>query len=98
MDQKAARESFALETKIGELESDSKELDLVLETLAKTESSRKCYRMVGGVLIQRTVAEVTEALQQQKEQLRSAIENLKASSMHSGGPTAPGAATAAATS
>ena len=40
---------------------------LVIETLEEVEASRKCFRMVGGVLVERTVAEVLPALQKNVE-------------------------------
>ena len=35
---------------------------LVVETLKEVDQSRKCFRMVGGVLVERTVNEVLPAL------------------------------------
>lgn len=40
---------------------------LVIETLNEVEQGRKCFRMVGGVLVERTVAEVLPALQKNVE-------------------------------
>jgi hypothetical protein len=40
---------------------------LVIETLTEVEPGRKCFRMVGGVLVERTVAEVLPALQKNVE-------------------------------
>jgi len=55
----------ALARKIGELESESDEHTLVLSTLEQTLSedpNRKCFRLIGGVLVERTVREITPAL------------------------------------
>ena len=34
------------------------------------EKDRKCFRMIGGVLVERTVNEVLPALEQNREQVR----------------------------
>lgn len=66
-----------LSTKISELESESEEHKLVLETLESMEGTRKCMRMVGGVLVERTVSEVVPSLQATRQGLEKAIETLK---------------------
>jgi chaperonin cofactor prefoldin len=46
---------------------------LVIETLRdanKTEPDRKCFRLVGGVLVERTVHDVLPSLEMQFEQVR----------------------------
>lgn len=43
---------------------------LVIETLREVDPTRKCYRMVGGILVERTVKEVLPALESNKEQVR----------------------------
>lgn len=45
----------------------SNHTSLVIKTLSKLEPTRKCFRMVGGVLVQRTVSEVLPAVTQSKE-------------------------------
>lgn len=42
---------------------------LVIDTLKEVDETRKCYRMVGGVLVERTVKEVLPALEGNKEQV-----------------------------
>ena len=42
---------------------------LVIETLKEVEKDRKCFRMIGGVLVERTVNEVLPALELNKEQV-----------------------------
>lgn len=59
----------ALAQKIGELEQESEEHNLVIETISPMNSDRKCFRMVGGVLIERTVEEVLPALKHNNEQV-----------------------------
>ncbi|XP_058016744.1 prefoldin subunit 2 [Ahaetulla prasina] len=49
---------------------------LVIETLREVDPTRKCFRMVGGVLVERTVKEVLPALENNKEQINKIIETL----------------------
>ena len=42
---------------------------IVIETLKDMESDRKCFRMVGGVLVEHTVDGVVPALTNHKEQV-----------------------------
>lgn len=42
---------------------------LVIDTLKEVDETRRCYRMVGGVLVERTVKEVLPALENNKEQV-----------------------------
>ena len=41
----------------------------MIETLKEVEKDRKCFRMIGGVLVERTVNEVLPALEQNKDQV-----------------------------
>lgn len=50
---------------------------IVIETLRGVEASRKCFRMVGGVLCERTVGEVLPELQNNCEQLPLAVRALE---------------------
>merc|ERR1711992_405621 len=63
--------------KISELEAEVSEHSIVIETLKNVDPSRKCFRMVGGILSERTVNEVLPALQQNKRQIEEVIEKLK---------------------
>uniref|UniRef100_A0A669QAT8 Prefoldin subunit 2 n=1 Tax=Phasianus colchicus TaxID=9054 RepID=A0A669QAT8_PHACC len=49
---------------------------LVIETLREVDPTRKCYRMVGGILVERTVKEVLPALEGNREQISKIIETL----------------------
>ena len=42
---------------------------LVIDTLKDVEGERKCFRMIGGVLVERSVKEVLPALRKNKEQV-----------------------------
>ncbi|XP_072166197.1 prefoldin subunit 2-like [Diadema setosum] len=70
------QEQRALVSKIAELESDQNEHRLVLETLKEVDGERKCFRLVGGVLVERTVKDVIPALTHNKEQIEKLTENL----------------------
>jgi chaperonin cofactor prefoldin len=49
---------------------------LVLETLTPLPADRKCFRMINGVLIERTVGDVIPALQTNSEGLGKVLEDL----------------------
>jgi prefoldin subunit 2 len=55
--------------KVGELEGEVNEYKVVTETLEKCDPTRKCFRMIGGVLVERQVKEVLPALAEQKSQV-----------------------------
>ncbi|QQP35213.1 Prefoldin subunit 2 [Caligus rogercresseyi] len=69
-------EQRALANKVSELTTDLNEHKLVLETLGKVESDRKCFRMVGGVLVERNVGEVKPALKSNVLKMEKLIETL----------------------
>lgn len=72
------QEQRGLASKAAELEMELNEHILVLDTLKDVDPNRKCYRMVGGVLVERTVKEVLPALENNKEQINKIIETLSA--------------------
>ncbi|XP_069115410.1 prefoldin subunit 2-like [Argopecten irradians] len=74
--QELRQQQRAFATKISELEMDMKEHELVIETLKEVEDGRKCFRMVGGVLVERTVKDVLPALVSNKDQMGKIIETL----------------------
>ncbi|KAK9454100.1 Prefoldin subunit-domain-containing protein [Dipodascopsis uninucleata] len=65
-----------LAQKIGELESEGDEHKLVLETLRPLENDRKCFRMIGGVLVERTVGEVIPALENNAQGVETVLQQL----------------------
>lgn len=69
-------ELLNLANKINELEIDRQEHELVITTLAPLDPQRKCFRMVGGVLLDRNVAEVLPAVQKNKDQIAGLIDQL----------------------
>ena len=58
-----------LAEKIGELDVDLHEHTRVLETLEPLNKDRKAYRMIGGVLVERTVEEIQPAVSKNKEEI-----------------------------
>ena len=56
--------------KIAELEVDRNEHSLVEETLKPLDPSRRAYRLVGEVLVERSVAEVLPSVTANKENVR----------------------------
>ncbi|KAL2064797.1 hypothetical protein VTL71DRAFT_3937 [Oculimacula yallundae] len=63
-------------SKIGDVESEAEEHKLVLETLEPLPGSRKCFRMINGVLVERTVQDVVPALKTNSEGLKKVLEDL----------------------
>ncbi|XP_077598238.1 prefoldin subunit 2 [Stigmatopora nigra] len=74
--QRMRQEQRSMSSKAAELEMESNEHSLVIDTLKDVDPSRKCFRLVGGVLVERTVKEVLPALQTNKEQIAKIIESL----------------------
>ncbi|MEE6514974.1 hypothetical protein FKM82_023447 [Ascaphus truei] len=66
------QEQRGMASKAAELEMEMNEHTLVIDTLKEVDQTRKCYRMVGGVLVERTVKEVLPALENNKEQVTPA--------------------------
>ncbi|KAI6035034.1 Prefoldin beta-like protein [Pisolithus orientalis] len=65
--------------KIGELEQEAEEHTLVLATLdeaLKKEPNRKCFRLIGGVLVERTVKEVVPALRTNRDGIKKVVSTL----------------------
>ncbi|KAE9409925.1 Prefoldin beta-like protein [Gymnopus androsaceus JB14] len=69
----------AVASKIGELEAEADEHSLVLNTLTEAlqdDPDRKCFRLIGGVLVERTVKDVVPALQTNRNGIRTAVQGL----------------------
>ena len=65
------QEAQVLVSKLMEIEDEKKENELVLESISKLEDSRKCWRLVNGVLMEKTKIEVVP-------EMRTVINNLMA--------------------
>ncbi|XP_042940345.1 probable prefoldin subunit 2 isoform X1 [Carya illinoinensis] len=63
-------------SKITELEMEASEHSLVINAIEPLEPSRRCYRMIGGVLVERTIKEVLPAVHRNKEGLEEVIARL----------------------
>ncbi|KAG7497221.1 prefoldin subunit 2 [Solea senegalensis] len=70
------QEQRSMASKAAELEMEINEHSLVVDTLKDVDPSRKCFRLVGGVLVERTVKEVLPALENNKEQISKIVESL----------------------
>lgn len=65
-----------LYSKITELEMEVSEHSLVIGAITPLDQSRRCYRMIGGVLVERTIKEVLPAVQRNKEGLEEVISRM----------------------
>ncbi|TKA83774.1 hypothetical protein B0A55_00021 [Friedmanniomyces simplex] len=66
----------AIAQKIGDVEQEAEEHKLVLETLVPLPGDRKCFRMINGVLVERTVGDVLPALQTNADGLKKVLQDL----------------------
>lgn len=71
------REKLVVSNKILELQQDLSEHRVVLEAFQNVEKTRSCFRLVGGVLVQRTVAEVQPVLETHKKKVETALQALE---------------------
>ncbi|KAK7745322.1 Cochaperone prefoldin complex subunit [Cytospora paraplurivora] len=65
-----------LAQKIGDVEQEKEEHKAVLETLEPLSGDRKCFRMINGVLAERTVKDVVPALKTNAEGLEKVLKEL----------------------
>jgi len=65
-----------LAQKIGDVEQEAEEHKLVLETLEPLPGDRKCFRMINGVLVERTAKDVIPALRTNAEGLKKVLDDL----------------------
>ncbi|KAJ6036481.1 hypothetical protein N7540_000760 [Penicillium herquei] len=65
-----------LAQKIGDIEQEAEEHKLVIETLGPLPEERKCFRMVNGVLVERTVKEVLPNLKTNSDGLQQVLEDM----------------------
>jgi len=74
--QQLRNEQRSLMAKISELEQELNEHKVVIDTLEEVSPDRKCFRMIGGVLVERTVKEILPALTNNRDQLSKVIASL----------------------
>ncbi|CAM6045367.1 unnamed protein product [Sphagnum compactum] len=65
-----------LYTKLNELDQELNEHTLVINAIQPLDPARKCFRMIGGVLVERTVGEVLPAVQRNRDGLQEVITRL----------------------
>lgn len=70
------QEQQALMSRIAEAESERHEYVLVSDTIKPLEDSRRCHRLVGGVLVERTVGEVKPMIQDSLANFDKLLKNL----------------------
>uniref|UniRef100_T1H5P6 Prefoldin subunit 2 n=1 Tax=Megaselia scalaris TaxID=36166 RepID=T1H5P6_MEGSC len=74
--QNMRNEQRMLATKLNTLEMDLKEHKTVIELLKTVDENRKCFRLIGGVLCERTVKEVLPQLVENKDLMEQAAQKL----------------------
>ncbi|OAA64806.1 prefoldin subunit 2 [Cordyceps fumosorosea ARSEF 2679] len=62
--------------KIGDIEQEAEEHKLVLETLEPLPEDRKCFRLINGVLVERTVKDLVPALKTNQDGLKKVLDDL----------------------
>ena len=60
--QQLSSESQALISRLMEVEDEKRENELVLEQISKLEDDRKCWRLINGIMFERTKAQVVPEL------------------------------------
>ncbi len=63
------RMSQTMRRKIDQLDKELQDHVLVLQQLENLDAGRRCFRLIGGVLVERTVGEVRPLIETQKAQL-----------------------------
>jgi len=63
--------------KIADLETEMREHDLVVAALSKADPKRRCFRLVGGVLAERTVVEVKPQVEENRTRVAGALKHLQ---------------------
>merc|ERR1712216_839869 len=71
-----SREKIALMQKINELKQEVREHVLVEDVFKTVEPDRKAWRLVGGVLVQRTVKDIQPQVQENREKIEGIVGTL----------------------
>ncbi|CCD22978.1 tubulin-binding prefolding complex subunit GIM4 NDAI_0A08250 [Naumovozyma dairenensis CBS 421] len=66
-----------LQSKVIELGNDKDEHDIVLDTLKTADPERKCYRMIGGALVESNVKTTLPILQTKRQNLQDAVNTMR---------------------
>ncbi|KAI2810089.1 hypothetical protein RDWZM_002843 [Blomia tropicalis] len=75
---KMRSEQRAIGTKLTEIEGDLNEHRIVLEALKAVDPERKCFRMVGGVLIEKKVKDIIPDLEKNYNLIQKTVETYQA--------------------
>eukprot|EP00922_Rhytidocystis_sp_ex-Travisia-forbesii_P072332 GHVS01107850.1.p1 GENE.GHVS01107850.1~~GHVS01107850.1.p1 ORF type:complete len:119 (+),score=30.32 GHVS01107850.1:94-450(+) len=70
------KEKLSFYAKIQEMHNERAEYKLVLDACEQVPTDRRCFRMVGGVLVERTAGEVRPVIAKQKLRMEEAITKL----------------------
>lgn len=65
-----------LANKIAELENDRHEHILVINAIKDLDPSRRCYRSIGGILVERTVGDTLPTIQKNVQQIETVLQQL----------------------
>eukprot|EP00884_Botryococcus_braunii_P001314 jgi/Botrbrau1/11183/Bobra.0214s0009.1 len=71
------REAQELSGRVSELSGDLQEHELVIKNLEPVDRDRRCYRLVGDVLVERTVRDVLPIVIDTAGQLKKAVAHLR---------------------
>lgn len=66
-----------LQSKAVQFEIDLQQHERVLQSISDLPDDRRCYRLVGEVLVQMTIAQAKPALEQQKNSLKELVETFQ---------------------
>ncbi|KAI8612638.1 Prefoldin beta-like protein [Chytriomyces sp. MP71] len=70
------QELSSIASKLGELEQERDEHKMVIDTMTPLNSDRKCFRLINGVLVERTVADVLPTLKTNTDNIENIIGQL----------------------
>ncbi|XP_025415534.1 prefoldin subunit 2 [Sipha flava] len=69
-------EQRQLATKLSEIELDLNEHSIVIDTLNKLDEDRKCFRLIGGVLVERKICDVLPTLVKNRGEMGKIVKTL----------------------
>ncbi|KAJ3026839.1 UNVERIFIED_CONTAM: hypothetical protein HDU68_004977 [Siphonaria sp. JEL0065] len=73
------QELQAIASKLGELEQEKDEHKMVVDTMDPLNGDRKCFRLINGVLVERTVGDVLPTLKQNMDNIDKIVQQLVSS-------------------
>lgn len=73
--QRLQQELQAVQEKLFEIHAQAQEHEVVISALEPLDRDRKAFRLMGGVLVERTVGQVLPVLQTNAENLKKAVES-----------------------